>query len=149
MAIRPYKQTYSVKAVVFLLYFCYMEKLCGSCKTKVEEWNEKCKGCGFTLIIEPAEKTRAKYLRTPSLGALFFTQGWTLGARLYLFFLLSLIPIVGIPVLVISTLFGRRLSWKFGSWSDWSEFQKWMKIMDAVGIAWILLLVILYFVFKK
>jgi len=126
-----------------------MEKLCGSCKSKIEEWHEKCSGCGFTLIFEPEEKTRAKYLRTPSIGALFFTQGWTLGARLYLLFLLSLIPIVGIPVLVISTLFGRRLSWKFGSWSDWGEFQKWMKIMDVIGISWIVLLAVLYFVFKQ
>jgi len=126
-----------------------MQKLCSSCQAKVEEWNEKCRGCGFTLVLEPEEKTRAKYLRVPSLGALLFTQGWTLGARLYVLFLLSLIPIVGIPVLVICTLFGRRLSWKFGGWSDWSEFQKWMKILDLVGVAWIVILAIVYFWFKK
>lgn len=126
-----------------------MEKLCASCKAKVEEWNEKCRGCGFALVLEPEEKTRAKYLRVPSLGALLFTQGWAFGARLYLLFVFSLIPIVGIPILVIATLFGRRLSWKFGSWSDWGEYQKWMKIMDWVGICWILLLVVVYFVFKK
>ncbi|KKT70096.1 MAG: hypothetical protein UX09_C0057G0009 [Candidatus Uhrbacteria bacterium GW2011_GWE2_45_35] len=132
-----------------MLYCLGMEKTCRLCQAKVEEWNEKCRGCGFTLILEPEEKTRAKYLRTPSLGALFFTQGWALGARLYLFFALSLIPIVGIPILVITTLFGRRLSWKLGGWSDWGEFQKWMKIMDVVGICWLIFLVILYFVFKK
>jgi len=126
-----------------------MNNLCGSCQTKVEEWHEKCKSCGFTLIVEPEEKTRAKYLRTPSLGALFFTQGWTLGARLYIPFLLSLIPIVGIPVMVVCVLFGRRLSWKFGSWSDWSEYQKWMKIMDLIGVAWIIILAIVYLVFRK
>lgn len=126
-----------------------MAKTCSACQARVEEWNEKCRGCGFTLVMEPEEKTRAKYLRVPSLGALLFTQGWTLGARLYLFFLLSLIPIVGIPVLVICTLFGRRMSWKFGSWSDWDEFQKWMKIMDLVGVAWIVILAIVYFWFKK
>lgn len=126
-----------------------MPKICSSCQTKVEDWNEECLDCGYTLILEPEEKTRAKYLRTPSLGALFFTQGWTLGARLYLLFLLSLIPIVGIPVLVVCVLIGRRLSWKFGSWSDWQEFQKWMKIMDVIGIAWIVLLIVVYFIFKK
>lgn len=126
-----------------------MEKLCVSCKSRVVEWNEKCRGCGYVLVLEPEEKIRAKYLRTPSLGALFFTQGWALGARLYIPFLLSLIPVVGLPVLFTCVLFGRRLSWKFGGWSDWQEFQKWMKIMDVVGVVWIGLLVILYFVFKK
>ncbi|MFH1252958.1 MAG: hypothetical protein V1664_01345 [Candidatus Uhrbacteria bacterium] len=126
-----------------------MEKTCLSCKARVDEWNDKCRGCGYVLVMEPEEKIRAKYLRTPSLGALFFTQGWTLGARLYLLFLFSLIPVVGIPVLVVSSLFGRRLSWKFGGWSDWQEFQKWMKILDIVGVIWISLLVISYFVFKK
>jgi len=126
-----------------------MSKVCPTCLKEVEECKEKCGDCGYTLILEPEEKTRAKYLRTPSLGAMLFTQGWTFGARLYVPFLLSLIPIVGIPVLVFCTLFGRRLSWKFGGWSDWQEFQKWMKIMDGVAIAWIILLIISYFVFKK
>ncbi|MFA6132132.1 MAG: hypothetical protein WC702_03695 [Patescibacteria group bacterium] len=126
-----------------------MQKLCSSCQVKVEDWNEECSGCGYTLILEPEEKTKAKYLRTPSLGALFFTQGWTLGARLYILFALSLIPIVGIPVLVICVLVGRRLSWKFGGWADWQEFQKWMRLMDILGIVWILLLITAYFVFKK
>lgn len=126
-----------------------MEKLCVSCQSKVDEWNEKCRGCGYVLVLEPEEKIQAKYLRTPSLGALFFTQGWTLGARLYIPFLLSLIPIVGLPVLFVCVLFGRRLSWKFGGWSDWLEFQKWMRIMDIVGVVWILILVGVYFWFKK
>lgn len=97
------------------------------------------------MSLEPEEKSQAQYLRRPSLGALFFTQGWTLGARLYLLFLLSLIPIVGIPVLVVCVLFGRRLSWKFGGWSDWGEFTKWMRIMDIVGAAWLVLLAVIYF----
>lgn len=126
-----------------------MQKNCSSCRAKVEEWNEECSGCGFTLVLEPEEKIRAKYLRTPALGALLFTQGWMLGARLYLLFFFSLIPIVGVPVLVIGVLIGRRLSWKFGGWSDWQEFQKWMRIMDTVGVAWIILLAVLYFIFRK
>ena len=76
-----------------------MKKTCADCKKQVEEWNEKCGGCGFTLVIEPDEKRRARYLRGPSLGALLWTQGWTFGARLYLWFLLSLIPIVGFVAL--------------------------------------------------
>jgi hypothetical protein len=126
-----------------------MFKICSSCRAKIQEFNQKCRACGFTMVAEPEEKVRAKYLRAPSLGALLFTQGWTLGARLYLLFLFSLIPIVGIPVLVICVLFGRRLSWKFGGWSDWNEYQKWMKILDLVGLTWVVILVIVYFLFKK
>lgn len=126
-----------------------MQKSCASCQAKAKEWNEKCDNCGFSIILEPEEKIKAKYLRTPSLGALFFTQGWSLGARLYLPFLLSLIPIVGIPNMVVCILFGRRLSWKYGGWSDWQEFVKWMRLLDILAIIWIVVLIITFFLFKK
>lgn len=126
-----------------------MRKICSLCLAKAKEWKKKCLDCGFTLVLEPEEKSQAKYLRTPSLGALLFTQGWTLGARLYILFFLSLIPIVGIPILVVCVLFGRHLSWRFGGWSDWSEFTKWMRIMDIIGVVWVMILVIAYFLFKK
>jgi hypothetical protein len=126
-----------------------MSKICEQCKKTVDECNEKCGDCGYVLVMEPEEKLRAKYLRAPSLGALLFTQGWALGARLYILFLFSLIPIIGIPNMIICILFGRQLSWKFGGWSDWQEFQKWMKILDGLAIVWILILVGVYFWFRK
>jgi hypothetical protein len=125
-----------------------MNNTCTSCKKEVDEWNKKCNNCGFTLVLEPEQETRARFLRGPSLGALFFTQGWALGARLYFWFLISLIPAVGIAALILCTIFGRRWSWKNGGWSDWNTFTKRMKVMDALGVAWVLMLVIVYFVVK-
>ena len=121
---------------------------CPDCKTAVRELQERCRDCGFNIIIEPGEKAQARYLRGPSLGALFFTQGWTLGARQYLWFVASLIPIVGIAALIICTLFGRRLAWKFGGWESWDEFQERMKLLDIIGILWISTLIAIYLIAK-
>jgi hypothetical protein len=123
-------------------------KTCASCKHEVEEWNERCGGCGFTLELVPDEKRKARFLRGPSLGALLFTQGWALGARVYFWFLLSLIPVVGIAVLIVCVLFGRRWSWKFGGWESWEAFQSRMRLMDMVGVVWVAVLVGVYFYFR-
>ena len=119
---------------------------CPDCKARVRELQEQCKGCGFNIIVEPKEAARARYLRGPSLGALFFTQGWTLGSRQYLWFIASLIPVVGIAALIICTLFGRRLAWKFGGWGSWEEYRQRMKLLDVVGIIWILILLSAYLI---
>jgi len=118
---------------------------CTNCQKEVEEWNQKCGSCGFHLVLEPDELLRARYLRGPSLGALFFTQGWTLGARLYVWFLFSFVPIVGIVVLFICLIFGRRWSWKSGGWSNWQEFQKRMRLLDLIGVIWMAILIGVYF----
>lgn len=123
-----------------------MEKTCKQCKEQVEIWNEKCGGCGFHLVLEPDEELKARYLKTPSLGALLFTQGFTFGARLYVWFLLSLIPVVGIVALFACLFFGRRWSWKQGGWASWEEYVQRMKIMDGIGIAWIGILLASYFI---
>ncbi|MBI5794662.1 hypothetical protein HZA87_06335 [Candidatus Uhrbacteria bacterium] len=123
-------------------------KTCARCKKEVEAWNERCGGCGFTLVLEPDEKRRAKFLRGPSLGAFLFTQGWTFGARLYFWFLISLIPVFGIAALVLGVIFGRRWSWKYGGWSDWEEFVNRMRMMDVIGVVWIGLLAVVYFYFR-
>ncbi|MFA4845191.1 MAG: hypothetical protein WC654_01385 [Patescibacteria group bacterium] len=117
-----------------------MSKTCTSCKNAVEAWNEQCRACGFTLVLEPDEKRRARFLRGPALGALLFTQGWTFGARVYFWFLISLIPVVGIAALILCVIFGRRWSWKYGGWSDWGEFVKRMRVMDAIGLCWVAIL---------
>lgn len=121
---------------------------CVNCKKEVEAWNERCGSCGFTLVLEPDEKRRARFLRGPALGALLFTQGWTLGARVYFWFLLSLIPVLGIAALILCVIFGRRWSWKYGGWSDWEEFVKRMRVMDAIGVVWILILIGVYLFFR-
>ena len=118
---------------------------CGSCKADVDAWNARCDACGFRLVLEPAEAQRARFLRGPALGALLFTQGWTFGARLYLLGLFSLIPVVGFVVLFASVFFGRRLSWKYGGWSDWEGFQTRMRRLDLLGLAWVLILLGAYF----
>lgn len=114
--------------------------ICTSCKREVEAWNEKCRGCGFTLELVPDERRKARYLRGPSLGALLWTQGWTFGARLYFWFLISLIPVVGLVALFVCLFFGRRLSWKYGGWSDWEEYVARMRLMDVVGVIWVAIL---------
>ena len=129
----------------------YSEKTkntCPDCRIKVQELQEQCQHCGFNIIIEPKEKARARYLRGPSLGALFFTQGWTLGARQYLWFIASLIPSICIAALIICTLFGRQLAWKFGGWSSWEEFRQRMRVLDIIGVIWILILLAIYLGFK-
>lgn len=117
---------------------------CTSCKKEVEIWNQKCGGCGFTLELVPDDQHKARYLRTPALGALLFTQGWTFGARLYFWFLLSLVPVFGIIALIACLIFGRRWSWKYGGWSDWETFEARMRRMDVVGVVWVAGLVGVY-----
>lgn len=112
-------------------------KICNSCFQEVEEWNHKCESCGYHLVLEPDEMRKLRYLRRPSLGALLWTQGWTFGARLYFWFLLSLIPVFGLIALFACVLFGRRWAWKYGGWEDWKDFQHRMRFMDALGIIWI------------
>ncbi len=91
-----------------------MNRTCTSCKHEVEDWNEKCGGCGYTLELVPDDQKKARFLRGPALGALLFTQGWAFGARLYFWFLLSLVPVFGLIALIVGVFFGRRLSWKYG-----------------------------------
>lgn len=118
---------------------------CPECKKILAHWNEHCHGCGYKLALEPQEAARARYLRGPSLGALFFTQGWAFGARLYLWFLLSLIPIVGLAILPLLVLFGRRLAWTMESWESWDDFTSRMRLMDIIGVIWLTGLIIVYF----
>lgn len=117
---------------------------CQQCKKQIELWNKQCSACGFHLVLEPDEVRRARFLRAPSLGAMFFTQGWALGARLYFWFLLSLIPIVGFVVLLILLFFGRRLSYKSGSWASWDEYTKRMRILDLISVIWVVCLILIY-----
>lgn len=117
-------------------------------ETLKHQWEKMCQSCGYHLVIEPDDRLRQRYLRTPSLGALLFTQGWMLGARMYLLFALSLIPVVGLVPLIFGTLFGRQMAWRFGGWSDWTEFQKRMRLLDIIGVLWVTTLIGFYFLIK-
>ncbi len=127
-----------------MLYFFGMNTTCKDCKKDVEIWNKRCEGCGYTLVLEPEEAIKVRYLRGPALGALLFTQGWAFGARTYVWFLISLIPVVGIVALFACLLFGRRWSWKYGGWGSWEEYRERMRLMDGIGFAWVALLGVLY-----
>lgn len=110
----------------------------------MDDWNEHCGRCGFHVELVPDDTIKARYLRGPSLGAVLFTQGWAFGARLYLWFLLSLVPVFGIIVLFICLFFGRRLSWKQGGWASWEDFVRRMKMMDILGGFWIVFWMSIY-----
>ncbi len=114
-----------------------MNQVCTQCHKVVEEWNKKCGSCGFHLVMVPDEQLQDQYLKTPSLGALLFTQGWAFGSRLYVWFLISLIPGVGLVALFACLFFGRRWSWKYGGWDSWQQYTQRMKLMDHLGMIWI------------
>lgn len=113
-----------------------MDQVCKQCQARVDEWNKTCGSCGFRLVLEPEEAIRERYLKAPSLGALLFTQGWTFGARLYIWFLISLVPGVGLLALFVCLFYGRRWSWKQGGWDSWEAFTDRMQLMDRIATAW-------------
>ena len=123
--------------------------VCQNCKARAVALDQECAACGFRVIIEPEAATRERFLRAPSLGALFFTQGWALGARLYLWFVLSMIPLVGFVALAVCFVFGRRLAWKQGGWTDWEEYERRLKHLDWLAVGWIGLLVCVWWLAKK
>lgn len=118
---------------------------CPECFHSVKETDKYCGLCGYKIIAEPTEKQREHFLKGPSLGALLWTQGWAFGARLYLWFFLSLIPILGFVVLFVLLFWGRRLSWKQGSWSSWEEYKGRMRFLNILSVIWIILLLGVYF----
>lgn len=124
---------------------------CESCEALFHEWQERCRDCGIAVsgVSTEQEEIKKSYLRIPSLGALLWTQGWTFGARLYVLFLMSLIPGVGFVALGVAFLFGRKLSWKYGSWDNWQTFTQRMRILDMLGAAWVAVLILIYFFFRS
>lgn len=129
----------------------HMEQtVCTSCEAKLHAWQEQCRDCGFVLVRKEEQDLarEQRYLRIPSIGALLFTQGWTFGARMYVLFILSLLPGVGIAALCLSFLFGRRLSWKYGHWKDWETFTKRMRTLDLLGLAWGAGVLVVYIFFR-
>lgn len=118
--------------------------VCPECLHAAKDKEEHCEHCGFFLGIDSKEKQQERYLRGPAIGALLWTQGWAFGARLYFWFILSLIPVVNFFVLVVLVFRGRRLSWQKGQWISWETFEKRMRFLTILSFIWIYLLIILF-----
>ena len=134
------------------VYFKNMEGgKCESCEALLHEWQERCRDCGVgvTPVNQEEEERKKSYLRWPSLGALLWTQGFSFGARLYILFIMSLIPVVGFAALGVAFLFGRKRSWKYGQWDSWQEFTQRMRLLDMLGAAWVAILITVYFFFRS
>jgi len=121
---------------------------CTNIKTEVKKLDRQAEGCGFRVHLESAEESMKRYLRTPSLGALLWTQVWALGARMYFWFILSLIPIVGFVPLIVLTIRGRQLSWNTGQWENFEVFKRRMRILDIVALVWLIIIVGVYLFIK-
>ncbi|HJN84773.1 MAG TPA: hypothetical protein QF873_00455 [Patescibacteria group bacterium] len=111
-------------------------KSCPDCLTKLREAQRACKACGYTIELVPKEEVMERYLRRPSPGGLFWTQGYALGTRQYMWFVVSLIPIAGFVALGAMFIFGRRWSWHVGGWSSFDEFKKRQRLMDTLAYVW-------------
>jgi len=123
----------------------YMEsKSCPDCLQKLKEAQRACHACGYVVELVPREKQIDRYLKRPSPGGLFFTQAYAFGTRQYLWFIISLIPVVGLVALVTMFLFGRRWSWHVGGWENFEEFKRRQRVMDRIAYAWLAILLLGY-----
>lgn len=116
-------------------------KTCPECLEKLKELQELCGSCGYKVELVPEDEVMQRYLKRPSPGGLFWTQAYALGTRQYLWFILSLIPIVGFVALGAMFWFGRRWSWEVGGWENFAEFKKRQQLMDGLAYGWLALLI--------
>lgn len=79
-----------------------------------------------------------------SWGAFFSTPIWALGNKLYLWTLLSLLPLVNIYAWIKLSIDGRKMSWEEGNWSDFDQFKQRQKIVAII----IVVVTILYVIAK-
>lgn len=121
-----------------------LKKTCPECLEKLRELQELCKSCGYKVELVPEEEVVARYLKRPSPGGLFWTQAYAFGTRQYLWFILSLIPVVGFVALGVMFLFGRRLSWQTGGWENFTEFKARQQLMDSLAYGWLAILLCIY-----
>ena len=77
-----------------------------------------------------------RYLNRPSLGGLLWTQAYALGTRQYLWFVLSLIPLVHLVAMGAMAFYGRRWSWNVGGWATFAQFKRRQRIMDVLAVIW-------------
>ncbi len=115
-------------------------KTCPECLEKLKEAQRFCASCGYHVELVPDEVVKERFLRRPSPGGLFWTQAYALGSRQYLWFFLSLIPVVGFVALFAMFFFGRRWSWQVGEWESFEEYHRRQVLLDWIGYGWIGLL---------
>ncbi len=125
-----------------------LKNACPECFTKLKELQKLCYGCGYKIELVTADEDIERFIRRLSPGGLLWTQAYTLGTRQYLWFVLSVFPITGFVALPAMFIFGRRLSWKVGGWNNFDEFKQRQKLMDRIGIVWILFLILVYLYFR-
>ncbi len=123
-------------------------KMCPECMEKLKEAQRFCAACGYHVELVPDEVVMERFLRRPSPGGLFWTQAYALGTRQYLWFILSLIPIVGVVALFAMFFYGRRWSWKVGEWENFEEYRRRQILMDRIGYGWLATLLIGYIVVR-
>jgi hypothetical protein len=124
------------------------DKKCPDCLDKLREAQDICGACGYKVELISEEKQIERFIKRPSPGGLFFTQAYAFGTRQYLWFIASLIPILGFVALGVMFLFGRRLSWRFGGWDSFEEYKKRQTTMDVVSCVWLAILLSAYLLLR-
>ncbi len=82
---------------------------------------------------------QVKFIRSASLGAFFGTPIWAFGNRLYLYGLLSLLPIVNIFFWIYLSAKGRQLAWEKGGWTSFDQFKHRQKVVAYIIAAFLVL----------
>lgn len=86
-----------------------------------------------------------KYIRGGSLGAFFGGLIWPLGSKLWLWALLSLVPIVNIYVWLKLTFHGRRMAWEKGEWQSFDQFRQRQKVLGWVILGFFVVYALILF----
>ncbi len=86
-----------------------------------------------------------KYIRGGSLSAFFGGLIWPLGSKLWLYALLSLVPLVNIYVWLKLTFHGRRMSWEKGEWQSFDQFKQRQKLLVYIILAVFVLYILFLF----
>lgn len=125
-----------------------LKNACPECFTKLKELQKLCHGCGYKIELVTVDEEIERFVKRLSPGGLLWTQAYALGTRQYLWFVLSILPITGFLALPAMFIFGRRWSWRVGDWNSFDEFKQRQKLMDRIGIAWVLFLLLVYLYFR-
>lgn len=76
------------------------------------------------------------YIHSWSWGAFLGGTIWPLGNKLWLWTLLSLIPLVNLYSWIKLAMNGRQLSWEKGNWQNFDHFKKRQKLVAwVIGLA--------------
>lgn len=122
-----------------------LKRTCPECYTKLRELAQVCAGCGYKIELVTKDEDVERFIRRPSVGGLLWTQAYAFGSRQYIWFVLSILPLTGLIALPAMFLFGRRWSWHKGGWESFEEYKRRQILLDRIGTAWVLLLMVMIF----